>query len=77
MSDDNYYMDTEQEQKQNSAQSKACNCLKKFFLLIITCGLIALLVFQIILMSATTEVQACEADVADAVADAIADAGGD
>ncbi len=58
MSDDNYYMDTEQEQKQNSVQSKACVCLKKFFLAIIACGLIALLVFQIILLSAVSDVEA-------------------
>lgn len=63
MSDDNYYMDTEQEQKQNSVQSKACVCLKKFFLAIIAAGLIALLVFQIILMSATTEIKADDGSV--------------
>ncbi len=63
MSDDNYYMDTEMEQKQNSVQSKACVCLKKFFLAIIACGLVALLVFQIILLSATADVQAGSATV--------------
>lgn len=58
MSDDRYYMDTETEQKQNSVQSKACSCMQKFLLAIIAIGLLALFVFQLIIMASCTETKA-------------------
>ena len=58
MSDDRYYMDTETEQRQNSVENKACTCMKKFLLAIIAIGLLALFVFQLIIMASCTETKA-------------------
>jgi hypothetical protein len=59
MSDDEYVpMDTETMDKKSSTGHKVGVCFKKFLLAIIAAGLIALLVFQIIWMSAGAEIKA-------------------
>ena len=65
--DDGYIpMDTETVEDKNSIKSRASTCVKKFLLAIITAGLIAFLVFQIILISAGTELKVTKSsDVTD------------
>ena len=59
MSDDEFMpMDTEHMEKKSSWGHKLWVCFKKFLLAIIAAGLVALLVFQIILMSAGTDIEA-------------------
>ena len=59
--DDSSYMipmDTETVHDQTSTTSKFWRFLSQAFLFLVVCGLIALLVIQIIIMSAGTEVKA-------------------
>ena len=55
-----------------STASRVLVCLKKFLLAIVAAGLLALLVFQIILISAIGEVKAIPDTTSEAIADAAA-----
>ena len=69
VSDDAYIpMDTETYEDKASTGSKVAHCFKKFLLAIIAIGLIALLVFQIIIIASASEVKAEDPDVANAAA---------
>ena len=62
--DDSYVPVTQEETfEKPSTGSRIMTCLKKFLLAIIAAGLLALLVFQLILISAVGEVKAIDSEV--------------
>ena len=56
--DDSYIPLTEEVFEKQTTGSKILNCMKKFLLAIVAAALLALLVFQLILISAIGEVKA-------------------
>ena len=80
MKDDSFIpMETETVEDENSAKSKVGSFLKSMLLFLVVVGLVAVLVIQIIIISATSQVHAADAldtDAAQAILDEMMDAAG-
>ena len=72
MKDDSFMvpLETENVDEGNSAGSKVKNFLGQFFLFLVVCALIAVLVIQIIIIASTSQVKATDALDIDAIAEA-------